>query len=60
MYEFIKAHKAENDGMAPSRDEIAEQFGISATAVVGTLKLIEKKGYVRLFEGIPRGIRVLK
>ena len=60
VLDHIKAYKAEHDGMSPTREEMAKHFNVSATAIAGTLKLIEKKGYIKLYDNIPRSIRVIK
>ncbi|MBN1347531.1 MAG: transcriptional repressor LexA [Phycisphaerae bacterium] len=47
------------DGSVPTVREIAEHFGFSSpNAAAQHLKLIEKKGYIRLLKGRARGIVV--
>ncbi len=48
------------EGMPPTHDEIAEQFGYrSSFSVREHLRLIKNKGYIDLYAGKSRGIRVL-
>jgi repressor LexA len=47
-------------GWPPTRGEIAKHFGWdSSNAATQHLRLIEKKGYIRLVPMISRGIEVL-
>ena len=48
-------------GCVPSQAEIGRHFGYkSPNATRQNLKLIEKKGYIKLLPGVARGIRLLK
>ena len=49
------------EGIPPTLDEIAVNFKYkSINTVKGHLRLIEKKGFIRLYPGKSRGIQVLK
>jgi repressor LexA len=56
---FIRKYLKEN-GVPPTHSEIATQFGLKGTyGVRQHLRLMEKKGYLRLSQGKARGIRLL-
>jgi repressor LexA len=58
IVDFIREYLREN-GMPPTQSEIAARFGLkSIYGVRQHLKLIEKKGYLRLIRGKARGIRL--
>ena len=46
-------------GFQPSVKELADYYGISTTAILHSLKWIEKKGYIKL-TGKSRAIEFLK
>ena len=55
---FIRECLKEN-GLPPTQNEIAEQFGLKGTyGVRQHLRLMEKKGYLRLSQGKARGIKL--
>lgn len=55
---FIRKFLKEN-GVPPTHSEIATQFGLKGTyGVRQHLRLMEKKGYLRLSQGKARGIRL--
>lgn len=59
ILEYIRA-RVQMDGMPPTHDEIAREFGLmSAFGVRQHLRLIRDKGYIDLCPGKSRGIRVL-
>lgn len=47
------------DGVPPTMREIGERFGISAPGVLGHLRALERKGYVRWRRGRARALEVL-
>ena len=58
ILDFIRA-RAERDGMPPTHDEIAAEFGYrSSFNVRQHLSLIKKKGYLDIYPGKSRGIKV--
>jgi repressor LexA len=59
VLDFIVFSKKAN-GWPPTRREISDHFGWKGQNAAGQhLRLIEKKGYVRLINGISRGIEIL-
>ena len=50
----------ENNRFPPSRKEIAEAFKIMPNAIQDHLRAIEKKGFLTLHPGVPRGISINK
>jgi repressor LexA len=51
--------RVEKEGMPPTHDEIANEFGYrSSFSVRQHLRLIKNKGYIDLYPGKSRGIRV--
>jgi repressor LexA len=60
IYEFIASWQ-ETRGYPPTQGEIRDHFGFGSTNAVRThLKLIEKKGYIRLNSGKARGIQLIQ
>lgn len=60
IFSFILEH-VDMDGIPPTLDEIATGFGYkSINAVRQHLRLIAKKGYIKVHRGKSRGIQVLK
>lgn len=60
IYEFIASWQ-ETRGYPPTQGEIRDHFGFGSPNSVRThLKLIEKKGYIRLNYGKARGIQLLQ
>ena len=59
VYDFVVAFKKAN-GMPPTRGEICEHFGwVSLNAADQHLKLIAKKGFIRILSGKrARGIEI--
>jgi repressor LexA len=58
ILDFIHA-RAEREGMPPTHDEIAAEFGYrSSFNVRQHLSLIKKKGYLDIYPGKSRGIKV--
>jgi repressor LexA len=58
ILDYILA-RVEKEGMPPTHDEIAEEFGYrSSFSVREHLRLIRNKGYIDLYPGKSRGIRV--
>lgn len=59
VFNFIVYYKKAN-GWPPTRQEISDHFGWGAhNAAQNHLRLIERKGYVRLIDNISRGIEIL-
>lgn len=60
VYNFIVNFKTENDGIAPTMREIADNVGISSTSVVNTiLERLQDKGFIVLIDEVARGIKVV-
>lgn len=60
IYEFIVSWQ-ETRGYPPTQGEIRDHFGFGSPNAVRThLKLIEKKGYIRLISGKARGIQLIQ
>ncbi len=60
IYEFIASWQ-ETRGYPPTQGEIRDHFGFGSPNAVRThLKLIEKKGYIRLNSGKARSIQLIK
>lgn len=56
LNEYIKEF-----GFPPTHVNLAEMVNIATPrAIADHLRLIEKKGYIKIYPGIPRGIQVLK
>ncbi len=58
LLSYIKL-KIKSVGYQPTLYEMSQYFGVWPTAIVSHLKLIEKKGYIRL-TGKSRAIEFLK
>ena len=60
VFSYITKH-LDSEGIPPTLDEIAVNFHYkSINSVRSHLRLIEKKGYIRVHPGKSRGIQVLK
>ena len=56
---YVKKYVAKY-GYAPSLRAVAERFDMQHTGVVGHLKALQTKGYIRRDKGVARSIVVLK
>jgi len=57
---FLHKHFRRFDVM-PSHRDIAEHFGWnSSKAAQDHLRVLRDKGYIRIYAGVPRGIKLLK
>lgn len=59
VYEFIKTY-IDTNKIPPSIREIAGGFSITDRSAHDYLKVIEKKGYIRIIPKTARGIVVIK
>ena len=60
IYNFIISH-LQREGISPTLDEIAADFGYrSINSVRQHLRLIERKGHIKIHRGKSRGIQILK
>ena len=57
--DFIKQYVARN-GYAPSVAEMSVHAGITGTATVGRLRLLERKGYIKRLNRKARAIHVVE
>lgn len=57
-FDFIVERLAETD-LPPTRQEIADHFGIHPNAAHERLKALDRKRLIKLIPAISRGIRVL-
>jgi hypothetical protein len=55
---FIHRYTATH-GLSPSFEEIASHFGTTAPSVSGTIKALERRGFLSRVPGIARSLRVL-
>jgi repressor LexA len=59
ILEFVKLYLAKY-GFPPTRNEIAQGFEFkSGNAAEQHIRAIERKGWIRCFRGVSRGIQVL-
>lgn len=58
VLDYLKGYIKEH-GIAPSRQEIADNFGFHPTGALSHLKALEKKGYIELIPKIARGIVII-
>ena len=56
---FLKSYRA-REGVAPSLQEIAEQFTFRRVTAFGHLRALEKKGYIRRARGRVRAIEIVE
>jgi len=49
----------EEFGFPPTHVNLAEMIGVTARAAADHLRAIERKGYIKIYTGVPRGIQVL-
>lgn len=56
---FIELY-IEDKGWPPTRVEIADEFNIQPAAAQDHVKAIANKGYIKIKEGVSRGIKVMK
>jgi len=64
-YNWLVEFFQENEGRAPSYDEVSEGWGVSKTSVAATLKRFEMKGWITLARNdnghvIPGSMRLKK
>jgi repressor LexA len=60
VLQFIK-HEVKGKGIAPTRADIAEHFGFkSKNAATDHIKALQRKGYIKVYNDMSRGIQVTK
>jgi len=60
VLQFIK-QEVKGKGMAPTRADIAEHFGFkSKNAATDHIKALQRKGYIKVYNDMSRGIQVTK
>lgn len=59
IFRYIQKYQQAN-GYSPTRAEIAENFAMCANAANDHLRLIEKKGFIRIAPKVARGIVITK
>ena len=60
VLQFIK-HEVKGKGIAPTRADIADHFGFrSKNAATDHIKALQRKGYIKVYNDMSRGIQVTK
>ena len=58
VYDFVDKYHVEN-GISPSRAEIAKALGLAISTVSTYIDCMVKKGRISAMPGIPRSIKVI-
>ena len=60
ILDFLRAYHAEN-GISPTLEEIAEEFGVNKVTIFGHVAELERKGLIRRPQrGVSRGLQIVE
>lgn len=60
ILDFLRAYQAEN-GISPTLEEIAEEFGVNKVTIFGHVAELERKGLIRRPQrGVSRGLQIVE